>query len=402
MSRLAIKDVNALLALNPRFVDFLAYEKATSAIKVRLEDVTVHPTALEARLKIVLSADPRDTILGSFVTRNGIGTNEGTHYTKTSGAFIFHPGDPISREIVIPLKGNNRVGYTVEVLLGTALAGASPGKAIGTIRFSTDTQAPPPSGYTLAFETNFIDGFEVTDTGKNVEGLPCWQSRLAHGRTQPANAELGLYSDPVLFPETNPFPLVDGKRVLRSEKLATPITWDGKPWNYTASVITSRALPQAQVRPGMRVEARFAMPVLGKRGAWPAFWMLPTSGAWPPEIDMMEWPINSAHNAWIYWSTQHWTPGHSSRGYPLDIRLLGATTDLTNFHTYGVEIDDEKIRFEFDGAKTAEMENRSPGQSWYVLLNMAMGGSWPGSPTAITEFPCDMVLEWIRFYEPTG
>ena len=105
---------------------------------------------------------------------------------------------------------------------------------------------------------------------------------------------------------------------------------------------------------------------------------------------------------------EHSTPGRighalRSRGYPLDIRQLGipGVTDLTNFHVYGVEITDEEIRFDFDGKATVAMENRSPGQSWYVLLNMAMGGSWPGSPTADTVFPCDMVLDWIRFYEPS-
>jgi beta-glucanase (GH16 family) len=87
----------------------------------------------------------------------------------------------------------------------------------------------------------------------------------------------------------------------------------------------------------------------------------------------------------------------------MDIRQLGIpnVTDLTDFHTYGVEITDEEIILDFDGVKTAVMENRSPGQSWYVLLNMAMGGTWPGSPTVDTTFPCDMILEWIKFYEPS-
>lgn len=69
-------------------------------------------------------------------------------------------------------------------------------------------------------------------------------------------------------------------------------------------------------------------------------------------------------------------------------------------HTYGVEITEQELRFDIDGKKTAVMENRAPASSWYVLLNMAFGGTWPQGPTAETTHPCDMVLDWIRFYKP--
>jgi beta-glucanase (GH16 family) len=130
---------------------------------------------------------------------------------------------------------------------------------------------------------------------------------------------------------------------------------------------------------------------------------MPTNGAWPPEIDMLEWPINSGHNAWTYYSTQHWTSSgnHVFKSYPIDIRQLGITTDLTGFHTYGVTIAEEEIRFDIDGKITSVMENRSPTTSWYVLLNMAMGGTWPGNPTVDTVFPCDMILDNIKFYKPS-
>jgi beta-glucanase (GH16 family) len=210
-----------------------------------------------------------------------------------------------------------------------------------------------------------------------------------------------LYVDPVLYPTTNPFPVVDGKRVLRTEKLSSPLTYDGRQWNYTASMITSKTIRTASV--GDRIEARFAMPVLGKRGAWPAFWLMPTNGAWPPEIDMMEWPQNSSYNAWTYFTTQHWQAGstHMQRSYPIDIRTLGITGDLTGFHTYGVEITADELIFDIDGIKTAVMENRSPTASWYALFNMAFGGSWAGSPTTATTYPCDMILDWVRFYQPS-
>jgi beta-glucanase (GH16 family) len=400
MKRLASTDTRKLIEINPRLMDFLT--DSVAPITISLADVTVLPTATEARLKLSLTGTPRDTVIGSFQTRNGTGTNQGTNYIASNGGFVFQPGDKTEQEIVIQLRGNNAEGKTIEVYL-KAITGASVAKSSGWITFSLNPQQVVSSGYKLAFQTDFVNGFQFSDTGFLPDGTPCWQSRPAHGRTQDGNKELGLYADPVVFPGTNPFPVVNGKRVLRSEKLTTPLTYSNRSWNYTASMITSRTLKTAA--PGSRVECRLAMPVLGKRGAWPAFWLMPTNGAWPPEIDMMEWPINSNANAWTYYSTQHWTSTTNSPlalGYPLDIRLLGIpnVTDLTDFHVYGISITDEEIIFDFDGVKTIVMENRSPGQSWYILLNIAMGGSWPGSPTSDAVFPCDMILDWLKIYEP--
>lgn len=395
MTRLSAVDVTAFLSLQDRWQKFLDAEKASFVVQLKLDGAKVPPGSKEARLKLSLNSDPRDTVVGSWASRNGIGTNLGTNSPK--GIITFHPGDPIGQEIVFPLKGTEAIGSTYEVILSGTISGASVVlPAIVKIEISNEQLAPVPSGFRLAYEDNFVDGFEATDSGLKADGSPCWYSRLNHGRTQPGNKELGLYVDPVLHPGTDPFPIVDGKRRLRSEKLVAPITFGGQPWNYTASVITSKRLKALTA--GNRVECRLAMPVLGSRGAWPAFWLLPTSGAWPPEIDMMEWPIKNDANAWTYYSTQHWTGG--TRGYPIDIRTLGITEDLTNFHTYGITLTEETITFDIDGHKTAVMENRSPTQTWYVLLNMAFGGSWPGNPTAETRYPNDMILDWIKFYEP--
>jgi len=424
MTRLSTADIDYLIGLNPRFMEFLAAEKASTSVKVTLADATVLPNALEARLKLSLSGNPRNTVIGSYLTRNGVGTNEGTNYVRTSGKFIFHPGEATEQEIIVQLKGNNAPGKTIEVVLSSTISGASIARQIGKVLFSDTIASGIKSGFALAYETNFLDGFQATDTGFAPDGSPCWQSRPVHGRTQPDNKELGLYVDPALYPATDPFPVVGGRRALRTEHFPGGVLdADGKPtlcpwrpiidpmtgqvsgyepFKHTAAMIASRKLRTVAV--GDRVEARFAMNVLGDRGAWPAFWLMPMPPFnWPPEIDMMEWPINANHNAWTYYTTQHWassTGSHQQLGYPLDIRTLGISDDLTAFHTYGVEIRPQQLIFDLDGRKTVEMENRAPTASWYVLLNMAFGGTWPGDPTAETMFPCDMILDWIRFYKP--
>jgi hypothetical protein len=425
MTRLSTPDIDYLIGFNSRWLDFLTAEKASTSIKVTIADAIVLPNALEARLKLSLSGSPRNTVIGSWLTRNGVGTNEGTNYLRASGKFIFHPGEATEQDIVIQLKGNNAPGKTIEVVLSSTIAGASVARQIGKITFSDTVPSGVKSGFAVAYETNFIDGFQATDTGLAPDGSPCWQSRPAHGRTQPGNKELGLYVDPALYPATDPIPIVSGKRILRSEHfpdgvldaagkttlcpwrpVVEPTTKEVigyEPFKHTASMITSRKLRTVTV--GDRVEARFAMPVLGERAAWPAFWLMPMPPFnWPPEIDMMEWPINSGHNAWTFYTTQHWSSAagsHQQLGYPIDIRALGITEDLTAFHTFGIELGAQRLVFDIDGKKTVEMENRAPTASWYVLLNMALGGSWPGDPTTDTTFPCDMALDWIRFYKPT-
>lgn len=398
MTSLLLADVNSLRAVLPRLDAYLETVQLSALNKVSALDVTVAPDATEAIVRIRLAVPAKETVIGTYLTRNGVGTNENFQYLRKSGTFIFQPGD-IEVAVPITLKGNNKVGNTVDLVLSSTISGASILDPVGTIRFGVAVDAP--TGFTKFYETDFVTAFAANDSGKLEDGSPCWQSRPSHGRSQDGNQELGVYADPVVFPGTDPFPVVDGKRVLRSEKLATPIVYNGKAWNYTASMITSQMLPKLTL--GDRVECRLAMPVAGKRGAWPAFWLLASNNQWNSdyrEIDMLEWPIKGDSNAWTYYTTQHWLQnGHVSRSYPLDIRTLGIAEDLTGFHTYGVTIG-EQLLFDIDGKLTVAMENRAPDASWYVLLNMAMGGTWPGSPTTGTEFPCDMILDWIKFYTP--
>lgn len=402
MARLASTDAKRLLEINPRFAAFL--QDSVAPIGITISDVTVLPNATEARLKLSLSNKPRDTVIVSYQSRNGVGANQNTNYLAISGTIIFQPDGRTEAEIVLPLKGNNVVGNTIEVYLKNP-AGAFLAKSNAFVSFSTNPQEIVQSGFTLVYETDFINNFDFSDTGFLADGVsPCWQSRPAHGRTQDGNKELGLYADPVLYPSTNPFPIVDDKRRLRSEKLTQTISYSNRNWLYTAAMITSRRLRTIPI--GGRVECRLAMPLdpITSRGAWPAFWLMPSDGSWPPEIDMMEWPIRSDANMFTYYSTQHWVNENNnpaSLGYPVDTRLIEnlAPLSITDFHTYGITITSEQLLFDLDGKPTIVMENRSPSDSWYVLLNIAMGGSWPGSPTTATQFPCDMILDWIKFYE---
>ncbi|MFF7966596.1 RICIN domain-containing protein [Streptomyces sp. NPDC007903] len=147
------------------------------------------------------------------------------------------------------------------------------------------------------------------------------------------------------------------------------------------------------------VEARMKIP--RGQGMWPAFWMLGTPVNWPDsgEIDVME-------NVGFEPSTVHGTihgPGYSGSGG------IGAGYSLPNgqafadaFHTYAVDWAPDSITWTVDGNV---YQRRTPadlgGKTWvfnkpfFLILNLAVGGYWPGDPDGSTQFPAQLVVDSV-------
>jgi beta-glucanase (GH16 family) len=179
---------------------------------------------------------------------------------------------------------------------------------------------------------------------------------------------------------------------------------DGISRQYTSARL--QTLHKFQFQYGL-VEARIQVPA-GK-GMWPAFWLLGDEGyasqhAWPDcgEIDAME-VLGSEPN--IVHGTLHgpWTSAPKGIGGKAE-----STTPLSaGFHVYGVEWAPERISFLLDGAvyKTITPADLPPGAAWpfnhpfFLLLNLAVGGDWPGTPNASTQFPAHMLVNWVRVWQ---
>ena len=155
-----------------------------------------------------------------------------------------------------------------------------------------------------------------------------------------------------------------------------------------------------------RFEARMKLPV--GQGIWPAFWLLgsdvPTVG-WPRggEIDILE-AIGDPHT--IY-STLH-GPGYSG-GHALSAKYAvpaGEAID-NGFHVYAVEWAPDDIKFYFDDHLIAHRTPASlpAGTKWvydhpfFVIFDLATGGDWPGNPDSTTQFPKQMVVDYVRVYK---
>lgn len=153
------------------------------------------------------------------------------------------------------------------------------------------------------------------------------------------------------------------------------------------------------------VEARIALPT-GK-GIWPAFWMLgenfDTVG-WPAcgEIDIIE-AVNSENK--IY-GTNHWANGAEYATYGNntgDYRNQKFELDITQFHTYKFTWDEKYIRMFVDDFMYHEIliENNEGDteefhKPFFFLLNVAVAGNWPGFEVDDSQFPNEMLVDYIR------
>lgn len=176
-----------------------------------------------------------------------------------------------------------------------------------------------------------------------------------------------------------------------------------------------------------RIEASIKLP--SGQGLWPAFWMLAQDspyGDWPSsgEIDILE-AVNldgfpgpgGAGGGNEIFGTLHF--GGGNLGRLIASNTYVPSTDVTeDFRTYALEWDENEIRWYYDGilyaVENSWRSNAAPypapfDQPFYILLNLAVGGNFPGSPDGSTPLSATMEVDWVRVYsgaesapEPAG
>lgn len=173
---------------------------------------------------------------------------------------------------------------------------------------------------------------------------------------------------------------------------------------YTSARLTTEGL---MARAHGRFEARVRLP----RGAglWPAFWLLGADyGAvgWPRcgEIDVMEYRGQVED---LVQGSLH-GPGYSGGNPVTDVyELAPGESFADDFHVFAVEWDPGRIAWWVDGElyQVATGGQLPAGAAWvfehpfFVILNLAVGGTYVGSPDATTPFPATMLVDWVRVYE---
>jgi beta-glucanase (GH16 family) len=154
-----------------------------------------------------------------------------------------------------------------------------------------------------------------------------------------------------------------------------------------------------------KIEASIAVPSF--QGAWPAFWMLGdniSSVGWPKcgEIDIME-HVNTGGQIN---GTVHWADANGNQADYGNATTIG---NITGFHLYSIEWTSSYIRWFVDGNQYNEI-NIANGvgsteefqRSFFILLNFAIGGNWPGFSIDNNSLPSNMLVDYVRVYQDNG
>ena len=263
-------------------------------------------------------------------------------------------------------------------LLAALLSLVVAGCATPVTPLAAASTASAPAGWTLSWSDEF-DGAAL-DRSK-------WTFDIGgHGW---GNAELQYYTD-----RPDNVRVAGGQLVIEARREA----YGGKA--YTSARIKTAGLMEQMHG---RFEARIK--VARGQGIWPAFWMLGADIGkigWPlaGEIDIME---NIGKEPAIVHGTVH-GPGYSGEhafGAPSPLER-GAYAD--DFHVFAVEWEPGEIRWYRDGIHYHTARPDLVKGDWvferpfFVLLNLAVGGHWPGNPDGTTVLPQRMLVDWVRVY----
>ena len=172
---------------------------------------------------------------------------------------------------------------------------------------------------------------------------------------------------------------------------------------YTSARLKTKGLFEQALG---KFEARIRIP--RGQGIWPAFWMLGNdidAVGWPKsgEIDIME-NIGKEPNA--VHGTLH-GPGYSGGSAIGGAYTLATETFADDYHVFAVEWSPDEIRWLVDAKeyRRTSTANLPTGAAWvfnhpfFMLLNVAVGGNWPGDPDATSTFPQQMLVDYVRVYQ---
>jgi beta-glucanase (GH16 family) len=248
-------------------------------------------------------------------------------------------------------------------------------------------QPPRAASHPDEWELVWSDEFD----GKEIDKAKWKYETGGHGF---GNNELQFYTDRA----DNSY-LEQGALVLHAQ----PEKFQNR--SYTSAKLQSRAAWTYG-----RFEFRVKLPK-GK-GVWPALWMMPSDmkkyGGWPQcgEIDIVE---QLGHEPNRVYGTLHFGNPHPPAGKGASVALKqGSLVD--DWHDYALEWQPGELRWFVDG-ELYEVQNdwftSGAGAAWpapfdrdfYLQLNLAVGGGWPGTPDATTTWPQKLRIEYIRVFK---
>ena len=357
--------------------DITAFESAMNAsfdFEVRLPEAASEPASVDY-----------ETI--------GLSATAGEDFESVSGTLTFEVGETtktISVPIVVDeyLEGDEQF----QVILSNPINGYLRNYeqvATGTIRNDDSAVGIGDAGYEAA---DSYDGMQLVWSDEfdgNEINNSNWTYDL--GANGWGNQELQNY----VASEDNAY-VQDGKLIIKAVSSGSD--------NYTSARLKSIDLQEFEYG---RVDVRAVLPV--GQGIWPAIWMLGANYSeigWPDcgEIDIMELIGNQPNRVH---GTAHWGNDPSAHQYlGSSIALPSGSTFDEEFHVFSIEWQEDEIRWFMDDQEYFSLapgsvapQNWPFNQSFFFILNVAVGGIWPGYPDETTLFPAFMAVDYVRVYQ---
>lgn len=244
------------------------------------------------------------------------------------------------------------------------------------------------SGYRLTFEENFDDPTQLFPNDRFGTSYESWGGL----RTLEPNGEQELYVDAAFLQsigapkELDPFRFVDGHlEIVAQPTPAAYLERIGKPY-VSGLLTTDYRFAQKYGYFELEMEAPRG------QGLWPAFWLVAQTQAEHLEIDAFE---QLGHQPGIFYVSMH-APKRNMDFHQKRAFAFGSTP-----HRIGVKWLPDQIIWYVDRREVARTE-AALDVPMYMLANLAVGGSWPGNPSASTTFPASFKLYSLRAYQRIG
>lgn len=307
-----------------------------------------------------------------------IGTDEEPEEVNDTGFFEYTFGGPGNYMIEVRVYGPSG-RYLKESKLITIAPEGSDGVPLDSGYFSPLEYA----GYTLAWEEDFKGNSLDTETWNYEIGDGCPNCGWGNNELEYYRAENASVGEDVLTIEA------------RQE------SFGGR--QYTSARLTTQNKMEFQYG---RIDIRALLPK-GK-GIWPALWMLGgnfSSAGWPycGEIDIMEMVGGGSAGDRTCYGTIHWHDGGGYASYGGNLSLSSGTF-ASEYHVFSISWDESSIKWymndqQYHSVNITESHMTEFHQEFFFILNVAVGGNWPGSPDATTIFPQQMKVDYIRVFQ---
>ncbi len=241
-----------------------------------------------------------------------------------------------------------------------------------------------------ALTETFSDDFNSLQLHNGTSGV--WDPKFwwapEKGSSLPGNGELQWYINPTYEPtaSANPFSVTNGILTIKAAAASEAIQAEINGYDYTSGMLTTHS---SFAQTYGYFEIRADMP--DDQGAWPAFWLLPADGSWPPELDVVEMRGQDPNTVI---ATVHSNETGSQTSIASDVKV----SDTSGFHKYGVLWTEEEIVWYLDDAAIARADTPSDMHDpMYMLVNLAAGGM-AGKPSDGLVDGAEMQVDYIKAY----